>query len=165
MLFFILRSCTAPTAALTDEIDQLNEDMQSLLKITTEQAEATRDKIDEKILEIQNIIASMEDKVVAFTSGVELKITALGQKIDDKNTSDAIANSVRVSLTCPLCHDIPAPGSMVTINCCNQIIGCGSCAQRWLLESNTCYLCRSNDSSVQAVVLRGLDNVLEKLRG
>ena len=69
---------------------------------------------------------------------------------------------------CAICLDVPLTPPIIFSHCCNRIIGCQQCVQRWQEEDQTllgpiCPLCRQSAQGTTEV-LRGLDDFIEEIR-
>ena len=72
------------------------------------------------------------------------------------------------SLQCKICHGITKPPVIIT-KCCKTILGCATCSDMWYRGEDAlikhCPACRSERGYNETMVLKGLDDLLIKLRG
>ena len=66
-------------------------------------------------------------------------------------------DDVKKGFECVICH-LPARAPVVS-PCCQRIIGCGQCVQRWLLSSSRCPLCSVTGRMTEVFGLKGIDDL------
>ena len=65
---------------------------------------------------------------------------------------------------CTICHELPMTPPLIYANCCNRLVGCQQCVQRWQDKKDfgSCPLCRQSGSATST--LRGLDDLIAEIR-
>jgi len=118
---------------------------------------------DEKIQQLKDMISVQLGQFQNTVKADLLQILSLRDIMADSIRSDEIVELIRVVLTCQICQRVPNQGNIVLALCCGQLIGCGDCTQKWLMENETCPLCRGICID-KVVPFRSLDNVFAKLK-
>ena len=60
-----------------------------------------------------------------------------------------------------ICDVLMTPPKSV-VSCCKQVLGCGTCAESWLVNHDSCPLCRSNE--IATIQLPSFSELIEKAR-
>lgn len=139
---------------------ELNDKMMPEIK-----AAQNGDQIDQLSTDLKALHCDLSSAIKGHHQSEMFKISELKDLITDNVKGNQIVTAVRAMLTCQLCGKVPVPGSLVMGKCCGQILGCSECTQRWLLEDESCHLCRkATDNESQVVFLKSCDHILEMLQ-
>ena len=97
--------------------------------------------------------SKLQDNVVA--------LVVRGMLVDPSLCSTQVADvgyNVFKFLICDALMTLPK--SVVT--CCKQVLGCGTYAESWLVNHDSCPLCRSNE--IATIQLPSFSEIIEKAR-
>ena len=84
-----------------------------------------------------------------------------GMVVDWSLRNIQVADVVNKAFKCLICHTLMAsPISVAT--CCKQVLGCGTCVESWLVNHNSCPLCRSGE--IATIQLTSFSELLKKVR-
>ena len=74
---------------------------------------------------------------------------------------------IRESFQYIICHRIPLCPPVIVNKCCKKILGCESCVNAWYSGpdhlTKTCPSCRAERGCIETMVLRGLNDFLDKI--
>ena len=101
-------------------------------------------------------------QVVKEVTDIKCELAAIKSLQSDFNAArrqakmDAARDQLRL-LECKICRDTPS-----SVTCCKQVLGCQTCFQTCMEQSECCPLCR--DQEAESIVVEGLDTVYTLLK-
>ena len=97
--------------------------------------------------------SKLQDNVVVSVKG--------GMVVDRSLRNTQVADVVNKVFKYLICHALmTSPISVAT--CCKQVLGCGTCVESWLVNHDSCLLCRSDE--IATIQLTSFSELLEKVR-
>ena len=105
-------------------------------------------------------------QVVKEVTDIKCELSAIKSLQSDFNAArrqakmDAARDQLRL-LECKICRDTPS-SPVVLVTCCKQVLGCQTCFQTCMEQSECCPLCR--DPEAESIVVEGLDAVYTLLK-
>ena len=132
-------SHAGPSTQHYDTSDSDFEDSQNLARARRRTSESA----------VAEELASMRESITRMQSGLPPGV--------QRHLADA--------LKCAICHELPMTPPIIYVHCCNRMIGCQQCVQRWeeqFVNGGSCPLYRQSGGGTS--VLRGLDDLVAEIR-
>jgi len=133
---------------------------------TTENSAAARDQPtwDEGMVHLLSEIGNVKSTLGIITNSLIHRSWGSWGAEAQKLFIDDVKSLVLSTFMCTLCRKVPAavPASVTT--CCERIIGCASCVDKYYDEKTTCPLCDDQTGKEKCYEFRGLSHFLEKTR-
>lgn len=114
-------------------------------------------------------LAQAEDDVVIVETSskrkridTEAKLEEIDKKLEEINTRVKFVDEIRKVFECNICRS-PVKQPVVAL-CCQRIIGCGECVQRWLLTNQRCPFCSITGRMDEIFNLKGMDDLVNFFR-
>lgn len=107
-----------------------------------------------------NAVQSKLTDVSGIIQGMSSKIEIIHTFVAREGSLDS---ALQQFLKCKICFTSPAELPLYVSSCCEIIIGCASCVQRWLEEDEDrgCPHCRAGRFDMSPVKLKGLENIIQ----
>ena len=81
----------------------------------------------------------------------------INKKLDRMDKKLSFIDDIRAAFQCVICR---SPARLpVVAPCCQRIIGCGECVQRWILNNSRCPLCSVSGRMMESFGLKGIDHL------
>ncbi len=86
----------------------------------------------------------------------------MNKKLDEVHTKVGFVDSIRKVFECVICRS-PVKNPVVA-RCCQRIVGCRECVQRWITNNSRCPLWSVSGDLEEAITLKGIDDWLSVFR-
>lgn len=87
-----------------------------------------------------------------------LKVLSIDNKLDEIDKKLSFIEELRKAFECIICQSSAKP-PMVTV-CCQSVIGCKECVERWCLTNTHCPLCSVTGRMTESFCLKGFHDLL-----
>ena len=113
-------------------------------------------------VEDEVVIVEPSCKKIQTTEGhvlgnIQGKLEHIDKKLDQIEKKLSFMDDIKKTFECVICR-MPAR-SPVVAPCCQRIIGCGQCVQRWILNNSRCPLCSVTGRMTEVFGLKGIDDL------